>query len=229
MYINPSCCTGMLQQYSQLLLKVSMSIDNTLNTPQQPLASSCSTESCNSGSCSAKSEQHTNDTLCQQQFNQAIEDSLHAAGRLDVHNLEQNRQAYELVNSALLIVGENAESRIRYLARGEKYFYDYIYFSTKVTEKQNTLAKTIGYDDQCCLIAVKQMVDIIVKALDEKELLTASELILRLTDIYFSAVGYMSTTFGVGEAFTLMDSAEELIEMAHNIVTNVEQPNLVWQ
>jgi hypothetical protein len=222
----------MLEQYSQLLLRVSSSVSNVLNTPhpldrfedkyQQHLTTSCDTcESCSSDS--------SNDSLYQQQFNQTVENGLRAAGRLDIHNLEQNRQAYELINSALLIAGENAETRIRYLARGEKYFYDYIYFSTKVTEKHSSPAMVSDYDDQCCLIAVKQMANIIVSALEEGELLTASELILRLTDIYFSAVSYMSDIFGVGEAFTLMDAAEELLEMAHNIVTHVEQPNLVWQ
>lgn len=211
--------TGIFAQYSQLLQDVSVCVDNILQSPQTTPSLDSSCNCADSESC------YPSD----QQFTQTVTESLQAAGRLDIHAPQQNRRASELLNSALLIAGENAEARIRYLASGEKYYYDYIYFLSKAAEKHHALAKTISYEDQNCLWAVKQLAGTIVQALEEKELLTAAELMLRLADVYFAGTSYMISAFGIKETFALMDQAEKLLELAHLIALNAEQPQLVWQ
>ncbi|WP_051688151.1 DUF4365 domain-containing protein [Desulfofalx alkaliphila] len=180
-------------------------------------------------SCSQSICQEEYDTI-DKQADFEIKASLIIAENLSIKDPKENREAYYHLSDALAIAGHRANPRIRYIAMGERYYHDYIYhlmnfFNINPDMSVNQLH--LRYHTY--FVAMGELIETIYSALDEEELVAASMLLVRLADIYFSAFPFICTALGHNKAFPLLDSAQELLELAHNLTSAVENPGAILQ
>lgn len=186
---------------------------------------SCSSDSCSN--CSNDSEQQFDGS-----GDYAVQLSLDQAQGLKLLDPRENRKAYYCIYNALEQAGESVSAGMRYTAMGEMVFYDYLLHfmasfeseSAGVTDHITRVDEHLRYFN-----AVNQLVHFMKGALDECELIPASLLSIRLADTYLFATPYISRTFGQDKAVPLMDFAQSLLILAHEMATLVESPNTVLQ
>lgn len=194
-------------------------------SPSQSRCSSNATSSCTSCQSTDPFDELT------QQANQHIQASIEYAQSLKILDTKENRIAYYKIAQALNQYGSRAYAGVRYNATGEMIFYDYLlYFLQAFTVIDNkTLAMNPTEDHQRYLKAVDELTETIIIALDDGELIASSMLMIRLADTFLFATPYIMRSFGQEAAAPLMDFAQSLLILSHDMASLVETPGQVLQ
>ncbi|MBO8137782.1 MAG: DUF4365 domain-containing protein [Desulfotomaculum sp.] len=160
-------------------------------------------------------------------YDQEIVNSLKISEQFSIKKPEENREAYRHICDALEHAGYKASPSIRYVALGEKYYHDYMYYL--ITSYEIKCSSYQHKNNQYNLFnAIEELEETISASLDAGELTAASTIILRLADIYFNTFPYISSSLG-SRAFSLLDSAHSLLELADNMIANIEAPERIIQ
>lgn len=203
-------------------LEQALKLETSRNYHQQSPSShaSCSTSSCTS--C------HSTDPFddLTQQANHHIQSSIEYAQTLKVLDAKENRIAYYKIAQTLDHYGSRASSGVRHNATGEMIFYDYLLYFLQAYNAidKNPQIALHKEEHQRYLKAVNELTQTIILALDEGEIIASSMLIIRLADTFLFATPYIMTTFGEEAAAPLMDHAQSLLIISHDLASLVETP-----
>ncbi|AEG60822.1 DUF4365 domain-containing protein [Desulforamulus ruminis] len=188
--------------------------------------SECSVEGCHS--CS---EDEMDDTLSFHADN-LIQKSLEHAQQLKLLDPKENRTAFYCIREALDHSGRHATLGVRHTAIGEMSFYDYLLYFMKVfdTGRLQSIDCLIRPEEHLRYFkALRELTTAISSALDDGEIFATSMLMIRLADTYLFAIPYISKTFGQEQASPLLDYAQTLLVLAHELASLVEAPGRILQ
>ncbi|GAB6157235.1 hypothetical protein JCM39194_04350 [Desulfotomaculum varum] len=161
-----------------------------------------------------------------------IQASLEKAQSMKLLDAKENRQAYYCISQALEVFGDRASAGIRYTARGEMLFYDFLLHFKKAFDgmgNRSILHLTHPEDYSRYFSAVKELTDIITQAIDEGEIIAASLLTIRLADTYLFAAPHIMRTFNQETAAPLTEYAQSMLVTAHEMASLVEVPERAIQ
>ncbi|GAB6181452.1 hypothetical protein JCM14036_27710 [Desulfotomaculum defluvii] len=166
------------------------------------------------------------------QADQIIQSSLEQAQSMKVLDPKDNRTAYYCISNALDIYGLRSSARIRYTALGEMAFYDYLlhFMNTydSLTSKTNLLS-VHPEDHKRYFTALLELTNIIKVAINEGEIIASSLLIIRLADTYLFTIPYLMRYLGQDMTAPLMDYAQSLLLMSHEMASLMESPTNILQ
>lgn len=188
-------------------------------------------EQCSSKECSSCQDNGQDDESAIQ-ADDYIQDRLEYAQQRKLLDPKENRTAYYCIRDALDMAGLNATTGVRCTALGEMFFYDYLLHFMRVFDANNIqtyLCLTKLEEHLRYFQAAQELTNVISSALDEGEILAASMLVIRLADTFLFAVPYISKTFGQEQASPLLDYAQTLLVLAHEMASMVEAPGRMLQ
>lgn len=214
-------------------MELAVKVESSRNYAKQLLTSgdSCSCSTASNHSCSScGSNLDTSDLTADS--DSKIQACLEKAQNMKVLDPKENRIAYYCISESLELYGDRASAGIRYSAQGEMVFYDYLLHFLRAFDAMGTQAMvhlTHAADHRRYFNAMEQLTDIINTALDEGELIAASVLTIRLADTFLFATPYLLKTFGQEMTAPLMDFAQSMLVLAHQMASYVESPGNVLQ
>ncbi|ABO49977.1 hypothetical protein Dred_1447 [Desulforamulus reducens MI-1] len=166
------------------------------------------------------------------QSTKKIQSRLEYAQRMRVLDPKENRIAYYCINQALAVYGSTATVGIRYTALGEMAFYDYLLHFLKTYDAiipKTTIFFINSEEHHRYFKAMEELSQIIISALDQGELIASSMLLIRLADAYLFATPYIMKYLGQDMAAPLMDYAQTLLMLSHEMASLVESPTRLLQ
>lgn len=187
-------------------------------------------QSCSSGSCQSCNDDSGLDN--ENDADRVLQSSLEYAQGLKLLDPTENRKAYYHLFSAMELSGEKASMGMRYTVQGEMSFYDYLlYFMDAFSLMGNNAMfhLTKPEEMQRYFTSMDQLAQYIVDSLNDGEIIATSMTTIRLADTYLFATPYISRTFGQEKASPLMDFAQSLLILAHELATVIESPGTLIQ
>ncbi len=193
-------------------------IINGLNTAQQDAADNLRRQ---------RIEDYSTVPALQSEADSIIRTGLNYIKNLDLYNPVENRRAYNHISYTLDYVGDWATPLVRSQAVGEKIYANYLYHLVNSFNADNNSSIDLlqNSDRQQYLAEVDKLNKAIITALEKGEILAGSVLMLRLSDFYYAAFPYVNKIIEINAAMELLENAEKIIEMAHELATAVESPN----
>ncbi|MEG6520596.1 hypothetical protein [Desulfotomaculum sp. 1211_IL3151] len=192
-----------------------------LEAARSSLGQSCT--SCNS-----------NDPLTEliQEADQKIQSSLEQAQGMKVLDPKDNRTAYYCISAAMDLYGSRASAEIRYTALGEMSFYDYLLNFMKtfesLTPRTNLLA-VAPVEHKRYFSAIQDLTNLIIGSINEGQIIAASMLTIRLADTYLFALPYLMSCLDQPMTAPLMEYAQSLLMLAHEMASLMEYPQNLLQ
>lgn len=177
---------------------------------------------------------NSNDPLTElmQQADQKIQSSLEQAQGMKVLDPQENRTAYYCISAAMDLYGARASASIRYTALGEMSFYDYLLNFMKtfesLTPRTDLLAVTPG-EHRRYFSAIQDLSNLIIGAINEGQIITASMLTIRLADTYLFALPYLMSCLDQPMTAPLLEYAQSLLMLAHEMASLMESPRHILQ
>ena len=211
-------------------LEQALKLEATRNYSKDQSPSHCSCSTSSTSTCNSCQSTDSFDELTQQ-ANHHIQASIEYAQTLKVLDAKENRIAYYKIAQALDYYGSRASAGVRYNASGEMVFYDYLLHFLQAFNVLDKKTQDIIHleDHQRYLKAVKELTETIILAINEGELIASSMLIIRLADTFLFATPYIMKSFGQESAAPLMDFAQSLLILSHDMASLVEAPGQMLQ